>query len=277
MAHVNFIDKKSLEYGCTPFEAWQIRNSGFLPQNNQLLSAALGPLCSNSKNKDSEPVWILELLNVEVNSTGLQLTNPENFYIEKEESLLLLNSIKPTINNYNLNIDFISPKKWRLFLPRNISFESYSPSIVFEKGLNNFLKYDLETRKIRNLFNEIGITLNNHNINTDRITKGLPPINFLWLYGGAKPWNINKIKPDILFMNLHESYNKNNYNMWIDNFKSLDNIFKELSNSDNLPKFNINLILLGNDCCLELVIKKNKNWLKYFNIFNKNKWTAYLN
>ncbi|WBF65823.1 MAG: hypothetical protein I1N47_01600 [Candidatus Kinetoplastibacterium crithidii] len=266
-ASINYIDDQSLNYGCTAFEAWQIKNTGFIPNDNQTISSALGPFFTNFEKQDNYPIWLLELLNIEINTSGISLSNPYNTNLEYAESLCLLDSIKHILHDYKFKIEFISPQRWRIFLPDSFHQISLSPYFIFEKKINVFSHIKIEILQLNKLLNEVQMFFHNHKVNICRESRGLKPINFLWLYGGAKYWSPKQQKPDILFTKLHEASRSLDYDMWINEFKNLENLFKTLSKSNKLPKNDINLVLLGTEKCKEYLIHKDINIFKRFNIF----------
>ncbi|MBW0454393.1 MAG: hypothetical protein IXK25_01830 [Candidatus Kinetoplastibacterium crithidii] len=266
-ASIKHIDNQSLNYGCTAFEAWQIKNTGFVPNDNQTISSALGPFLTNFEKQDNYPIWLLELVNIEINTSGINLSNPYSTNLSYSESLCLFDSIKHILHDYQFKIEFISPQRWRIFLPDSFHQISLSPYFIFEKQINVFSNFKIEILQLRKLLNEVQMFFHNHEVNIYRERNGLKPINFLWLYGGAKYWNPKKQKIDILFTKLHEASINLNYDMWIDELKNLENLFKTLSKNNKLPKNNINLVLLGHEKCNEYLIHKDINIFKRLNIF----------
>ncbi|AFZ82755.1 hypothetical protein [Candidatus Kinetoplastidibacterium crithidiae] len=266
-ASINYIDDQLLNYGCTAFEAWQIKNNGFVPDNNQTISSALGPLFTNFEKQDNYPIWLLELVNIEINTSGVSLSNPYNINLAHSESLCLLNSIKYILNDYPFKIEYIAPQRWRIFLPDSFHQLSLSPYFIFEKKINVFSNCKIEILQLRKLLNDVQMFFHNHEINIYRESRGLKPINFLWLYGGAKYWNPKQQKPDILFTKLYEASISLNYDMWIYELKNLEYLFKTLSKNNKLPKNSTNLVLLGHEKCNEYLIHNDINIFKRLNIF----------
>src|SRR5690606_24961280 len=66
------------ETGCTPYEAWQLRERGFRPQPGQNLASGLGPLylgdtATHTAVQAPHPVWLVELVHVSPSRDGAAL------------------------------------------------------------------------------------------------------------------------------------------------------------------------------------------------------------
>lgn len=268
----NFIE----EGGCTAFEAWKLKNCGFKNEKKQLFSSGLGPLLAKTEPNDPYPVWLLELVHLEVGINGAMISNQEIKNLEKKDSLYLLESIIPTINKSGFKIDFISPERWRLFSPDDIAIESFSPKAIAGKNINNFLDYSPKLGKWRKLLNEIQIIWNEHIVNVNRTNNGLDTINSLWLYGGAVSWNFKKHE-SIILDDLENIKIYDNPELWIEKLANIDLSIKEhLFNKTNNKKNDTKLIIFGTNRSVEISQLRNLNIFKKIIYSRKNKWQSFL-
>ncbi|AGF49013.1 hypothetical protein [Candidatus Kinetoplastidibacterium galati] len=212
----NFIE----EYGCTAFESWKLKNCGFKNEKNKLFSSGLGPLLAETEPSDNCPVWILELVHLDIGINGAMISNP-TINLDKKESLSLLESILPTVSKSEFRIEFISAERWRLFSSNNIDIKSFSPKAIAGSNINNFLDYTYKLSSWRKLLNEIQIIWNKHIVNTNRTNKGIDTINSLWLYGGAKSWDFKK-HGSIILDDLENIKIYNNIELWIEKLANID-------------------------------------------------------
>ncbi|AFZ83617.1 hypothetical protein BCUE_0543 [Candidatus Kinetoplastibacterium blastocrithidii TCC012E] len=264
------------ENGCTAFETWELKRCGFKNDKNKLFSSGLGPLLAKTKANDPDPVWIIELVHLEIGINGAVIQNPTIENLNKKESLSLYESILPTIFKSEFRIEFISNERWRIFPLNSINTKSFSPKAIAGKNINNFLDYTDKLRNWRKLLNEIEIVWNKHPVNTNRNKNGLETINSLWLYGGALSWDFNKHE-SIILDDLENIKIYENIELWIKKLEDIDLSLKNhLYDKNNKQKKDIKLTLFGTNRSIEISPLKNLNIFKRIIYSRKNKWQYYL-
>ncbi|AGF48307.1 hypothetical protein CONE_0533 [Candidatus Kinetoplastibacterium oncopeltii TCC290E] len=263
------------ENGCTAFEKWKLKSCGFENEKNQLFSSGLGPFLAKTEPNDPYPVWLLELIHLDVGINGATISNPKIEKLDSRESISLLESILPIIRKSEFKIEFISPERWRLFPPYNIDIESFSPKSITGKNINNFLDYKPKLSNWRKLLNEIQIMWNKHDVNINRLNNGLDTINSLWLYGGAMSWNFKKYE-GIILDDLENIEIYDNIELWINKLANIDlSVKSHLFSKNNKKKKDITLTIFGTDISIEISVPNIFKRIIY-GYGRKNKWQYYL-
>jgi len=179
------------ETGCTPAEAWELRRAGFQPHANERLSAGLGPLragfVGHDKHSD-EPVWLVDLVHLALDARQATLTPPNHLAVTEDEDRALFAAVTPCLDGTGISITPLSPGRWRVALPSGLALPSASPAVVSGAALDAWWPQDEASRPWRRWLNEVQMVWHDHPVNSARVARGQPPINSLWLYGGARPW-----------------------------------------------------------------------------------------
>lgn len=216
-AEVESLDAR--ETGCTPAEAWELRQAGFQPEPGQRLGAGLGPLRANLLNASltglasaepdeaartgtadgpassaqprapaDAPVWIADLAHVALSTSHVALADPAQLAVTEPEDQALFDAVAPWLDGTGITLARVSPGRWRAGLPADMAPPSASPAAVSGDRLDDWWPQDDSVRPWRRLLNEIQMIWHDHPVNAARAEAGKPPVNSLWLYGGARPW-----------------------------------------------------------------------------------------
>jgi len=175
------------EAGCTPYEAWQLERAGFQPAPGQQAGAGLGPLLAGAW-PDSAPVWIADLTHVALSTESANLLPVEALSLSAEEGAALFAAAQPLFEGTGFAAQPLEPGRWRIQLPDGLHPRIASPAAVGGQSLSGWWNQDAAVRPWRRLMNEIQMVWHDHPVNEARAERGLPPVNTLWLYGGAAPW-----------------------------------------------------------------------------------------
>ncbi len=269
-------DFNPIEAGCTIFEAWKLKESGFIPKPGQLLGSGLGPLIANAK--DHNPVWLAELVHLILENDQVKLFDPNLMDIKLEETKELLISVHSLVNSIGFMAEILNERRWRLFLPKGLSPICTSPALMINKYLNKFWNCDPTLHLWRVLFNHIQMIWYEHPINKRRIERGVPPINGLWLYGGAEPWPyLENNSSTYVFTKLNQSYQNSDWITWLETLAKFDNCYiKKLCDQNGSPNQAIELLLLGYDRKVKLILKPKNNWfICNLFTFRKKNWSLW--
>jgi len=174
--------------GCTAYEQWQLERAGFKPDPQQNLSAGLGPLwASGSGLALDEPVWLAELVHMAPTQSSTAMLDSEALHITPDQSVALFESAQTLFEGTGFQLHHDSSGRWRIGVPASCAFNGASPALVAATSVNDWWPQQEAARPWRRLFNEIQMLWYGHPVNAARQNQGLPPVNGLWLFGGARP------------------------------------------------------------------------------------------
>lgn len=240
--------------GCTPYEAWQLGHANFQPAQGMPVGAGLGPLLAGNMVKDSQPVWLAELSHLSLGADQATLLDPGQMEISAEEAQGLFEAALPSFDAAGFGATPLSPQRWRLTLPDGLHPPTASPATVVGQPLRHWWSQDTAMRPWRRLLNEIQMEWYEHPVNEARTARGLPPVNALWLYGGAPSWpeasNTAAVAQDDtilhIFTELDLAHRNEDWASWLDGLAYVDqHHLRPLSNAQGLPAQPAQLILLG--------------------------------
>src|SRR5690606_20775305 len=123
------------------------------------------------------------------------LLDPELMDVRADESAALLQTAQPSLAAAGFSVQPIAPQRWRLGLPEGLAPPTVSPAAVAGLPLRDWWSQDPALRPWRRLLNEIQMAWHEHPVNDARAARGAPPVNALWLYGGARAWGAARLSP----------------------------------------------------------------------------------
>jgi len=210
------------EAGCTPFEAWQLRQAGFSPAPGQPLGAGLGPLRAGAQAGAGEPVWLAELAHVALSTDRVVLADPDGLAVSAQEDAALHEAVRPLLEGSGFDLRPLRPGLWLARLPEGVRAASASPAVVAGGSLDAWWPQDAQSRPWRRLLNEIQMAWHEHPANEARAGRGLPPVNGLWLYGGARPWTPGPAEPAEVHEDLLAPAHGGDWHAWLQALAALD-------------------------------------------------------
>ncbi|OWT81153.1 MULTISPECIES: hypothetical protein [unclassified Achromobacter] len=278
------------EAGCTPYEAWQLERAGFQPAPGQQTGAGLGPLLAGAW-PDSAPVWIADLTHVALSTESANLLPVEALSLSAEEGAALFAAAQPLFEGTGFAAQPLEPGRWRIQLPDGLHPRIASPAAVGGQSLSGWWNQDAAVRPWRRLMNEIQMVWHDHPVNEARAERGLPPVNTLWLYGGAAPWPMASRLPASPSANtgasapssqhtqvvedLLPAFAAEDWGTWLLALQHMDSrVFKPLSDARGLPAQPVELLLLGRDRRVDLTLKPRSRLLGWLPSSAKN-WSAW--
>jgi len=187
------VQPANLAAGCTAHEQWQLRERGFRPEPGQNLGAGLGPLWAAGP-PDDEPVWLAELVHVSPTQSGAAMLPAQDLHITTEQSVALFESAQTLFAGSGFALLRDGDHRWRLRPPAELALQSASPALVGATSVNDWWPQDDSARPWRRLVNELQMLWFDHPVNLARQAQGLPPVNSLWLFGGARHGQLDENK-----------------------------------------------------------------------------------
>ncbi len=236
--------------GCTPFEQWLLKRSGFVKRDGQNLSAGLGPLWANNVTQRDQPVWLAELVHVSPSRDGAVLLPASELEISPQHNGALLESAQTLFAGTGFALHPDSAARWRIELPADFTPQCASPVLVSLATVNEWWPQDIAARPWRRLLNELQMLWYDHPVNNERYAAGRVPVNSLWLFGGASPDQLRQApaSDSAVHGSLLEPGLAQDWGAWIGALGELErNVFKPLA-ANAQP----GLVLLGRDRIVEI-------------------------
>lgn len=105
----------------------------------------------------------------------------------REETDVMLSSLRPLFGDRGFALDAPTPARWYLRLPPGGVWPDLSePEAALGEDMFEHLPHGDAARVWRALLNEAQIVLHQHPANERRRVRGLTPINALWVWGGGR-------------------------------------------------------------------------------------------
>lgn len=129
----------------------------------------------------ADPAWIRPDIN------GARLYgHGDALQLDAAEAEDLLRPLKPLFGDAGMPIDAPAPGRWYLRLPPGTPLPAFTPpDEALGTDFFEHLAEGADARRWRMLLNEAQIVLHNHPRNAGRVSRGLPPVNSLWFWGGG--------------------------------------------------------------------------------------------
>lgn len=107
-----------------------------------------------------------------------------NFSLEESKELATAFSLHFSDEGWDLEV--ANAHRWYLSLPEKLNFSVAEFSQVLGRNMDPFLPTGDDSAKWHGILNEIQMLFFNHPLNEGRESRGLAPINGLWLSGGGE-------------------------------------------------------------------------------------------
>lgn len=261
--------------GCTAYEQWLLERAGFKPEPHQNLAAGLGPLWaeSNPLPRD-EPVWLAELVHMAPTQSSTAMLASADLQVTPEQSLALFQSAQVLFSGTGFTLNADSTGRWRVTLPPECRFVCASPAIVAATSVDDWWLKQEAARPWRRLFNELQMQWFDHPVNLARQNLGLPPINGVWLFGGARPEQLSPSSSSHdtrLYEALHAPFMAQDWGGWLSALAELEaQVFAPLAQQGTTPV----LVLTGRTHFATLEPNAMARWTQWLP-GSRNKWSKW--
>ncbi len=239
---------------CTPAESCLLQAHGFEAGQAQHLSAGLAPLRARQLKQiqniaPDAPLWLAELVHIAPSREGAMLLPAEQLEISETHSRTLLDAVTPYLDGTGFTFRYLTPQYWSVTPPADFRYDAPSPELVSQSNLNDWWTQDAHTRPWRRLVNEFQMLAFDLPVNREREQAGLPPVNSLWLFGGARPDQLGAEPQNLLVLDaLQDSLLKQDWGRWLQVLAELDReVLAPLSSSTPAGTAQPELILTGQD------------------------------
>ena len=261
--------------GCTPQEALLLRRLGY-DQAALNLGAGLAPLAAGI-HSGSEPVWVAQLCSVVVGREGARMLAPHSLHIEQHEADALFESASLLWSDSTISALALRPNLWRIWPGDDAQTFSMSPNAVSQMSLADWWPQETSFKAWRRLLNEIQMLWHNHPVNEQRTQRGLPPINSLWLYGGARGWRPKAPVQTVETIDLLENACiEGDWAQWIAQLPSVSNALDLILKRAEADSIVPTVTLTGHRTAVHLA-PPTKRWWQYLVPQRKQNWTSWWN
>jgi hypothetical protein len=170
-----------------------ISNSGELAQLGRHVSILprrwpLAALTRQYDAKDAENYFWLRAdpAHVRAEMGVVRLLACGDLGLSQAEADELIKPLKILFGDIGFPLSAPHPSRWYLMLPKESKLPEFqTPDMAIGADIFSVLPQDDLAKRWRSLLNEAQITLHNHPLNTQRIQKGLLPVNSLYFWGGG--------------------------------------------------------------------------------------------
>lgn len=133
----------------------------------------------------ADPAWVQPEMN------GARLLACGQLQLEQAEAEALAEPLLPLFEEVGMQLKLSTPDRWHLKLPADTSLPSFdAPEQALGDDLAQHLPQGPQGLRWRVLMNDIQVILHQHPLNQQRPTRGLAPVNSLWLWGGGRLPNV---------------------------------------------------------------------------------------
>lgn len=130
---------------------------------------------------NADPAW------VQPDMTGVRLLACGSMQLEMDEARAFAQALQPAFAEADLQLEIGAPDHWQLRLAPGTPLPAFAtPAQALGEDLYQHLPQGAEGRPWRVLLNEVQVLLHQHPLNVARQSRGLPPVNSVWLWGAGR-------------------------------------------------------------------------------------------
>ncbi|HRL22684.1 MAG TPA: hypothetical protein PLG97_12100, partial [Alcaligenes sp.] len=230
-------------------ESCLLQAHGFMADQAQHLSAGLAALRARQLKQIQNlpahaPLWLAELAHIAPSRDGAMLLPAAQLSVSQAHSRALLDAFTPYLDGTGFTFSYLTADYWSVTPPVDFHYPAPSPELVSQSNLNDWWTQDARARPWRRLVNEFQMLAFDLPVNRERESAGLPPINSLWLFGGARSDQLGAPPQALLEIDtLQDSLIQQDWGRWLHELADLDKtVLRPLANQAQ-PE----LVLTGQD------------------------------
>jgi len=128
----------------------------------------------------ADPVYI------QPNRDHLLLLGNQMIDIDVDEARRLVDDINKTYIDTPWQLKMVSARQWVIEMEQTVSLQTYAPSEVTGKNINEYLPQGRDAKSWHALLNELQMLLHAHPVNRAREMKGMMSVNSVWFWGAGQ-------------------------------------------------------------------------------------------
>jgi hypothetical protein len=130
---------------------------------------------------NADPAW------VQPDMTGVRLLACGSMVSGMDEAQVLAQVLQPAFAEAGMPLEISAPNHWQLRLSPEMRLPPFAtPEQALGEDLYQHLPQGAEGRPWRVLLNDAQVLLHQHPLNAARQSRGLPPVNSVWLWGAGR-------------------------------------------------------------------------------------------
>lgn len=132
------------------------------------------------------PRWRATPVHVEVGRHQIVLADPTALDLDASEASALAEAARPCLADAGFTLALSRPDRWFLAGNADWSLDAHAWTMAVGRSIDGHLPRGEHARPWRRVFTEIQMAWHEHPANLQRLERGLPPVNALWLDGCAR-------------------------------------------------------------------------------------------
>lgn len=260
--------------GCTPAEGIKLESLGYQAPVNTPIGAALGALHARVTDTD-QPVWVAELCATMISQERATVLPLSLIQASADDVAMLEQSARPLFEAHGdgIEIEPLGMGLWRVHAhPPAPAFpgpgRTISPLALMGQDLGDWWPVGDAWRSWRKRVNEIQMEWHDHPVNERRQKQGLPPINGVWLYGGAHGFTPLLNDTYHWLESLSEPAWQGDWSGWLDAWQVLQPTLEQAAPNDEI-------VLTGEDRIVRLNNAPNRWWQNLFARGQQDTWRSW--
>ncbi len=160
--------------------------------DNDFPVAAISRLTDDNQYPDG--FWLrADPVHVQADRDGLILIDNNQFTISQHDALVLSADIHSLLDAHDLALEVPVPTRWYLRIKEDLKIKTTPIDAVTGQTVLPFMPDGDDRLNLRQLMNDIQMTLHNAELNKQRVQEHKLPINSLWFWGyGALPKRVER-------------------------------------------------------------------------------------
>jgi hypothetical protein len=128
----------------------------------------------------ADPAWVV------ADAVTLRLLASGDLQLSIDDCEELARPLKPLFGDAGFLLEPVRPARWYLRCPSGAQLPVFSsPQAALGDDIARHLPEGDAGRRWRHLLNEAQVMLHNHPLNAERVRRGMPPVNSLWIWGAG--------------------------------------------------------------------------------------------
>lgn len=172
-----------------PHEAWLSRQLGLAHAPSSDISnsphIAIAAMQSLGVERDEGYWFVLNPVHIHIARDHLVLTDQRQLNLSEEQSRGLFNIAQPLFEESGKSLVYGNSSNWFMRADDWSELRTCTPDAACGHNIDLWMPKGKNEREWRKLQNEVQMHWHGHAINEERESRGMKPVNSIWLWGGA--------------------------------------------------------------------------------------------
>jgi hypothetical protein len=185
---------------------------------------------TREETKDARAIALAKPHAATLGLTDLSVLDDEQVRLSEDDSRALCEAANAHLAQDGVKLRFIDTNHWFIEANQAIDVLTEHPIFLVGENLRQFLPRGRDARVVERWMNELQMLFFNHPVNVARQSNGLPPINFVWLYGFS-PADAEPIAAEMPTTMFSDALKRGDVSAWQAAWKTLE---PQIMNSDGV-------------------------------------------